>query len=227
MDFTGKTVLVTGAGKGIGRATALFLAARGATIIAVSRSPTDLSVLASELGCRTRAVDLADADATRAAAEIAESADFLVNCAGTTQLDAILDVTTETFDAIMAVNCRAPLLMTQAYARGRMAIARSGAVVNVSSIASTIGLANHAGLLRLQGCVGRVDRRDGHRTRSARHPGQCREPRRHALAYPHRCSKSGSGRDPSLFRTSESPSSPRTAAVDRFLIPSPVFAVVC
>ncbi len=153
MDFTGKTVLVTGAGKGIGRATALFLAARGAAIIAVSRSPTDLSVLESELGCRTRAVDLADAEATRAAAEIAESADFLVNCAGTTQLDAILDVTTETFDAIMAVNCRAPLLMTQAYARGRMAIARSGAVVNVSSIASTIGLANHAAYCASKGAL--------------------------------------------------------------------------
>jgi len=51
------------------------------------------------------------------------------------------------------VNCRAPLLMTQAYARGRMAIARSGAVVNVSSIASTIGLANHAAYCASKGAL--------------------------------------------------------------------------
>ena len=73
MDFSGRTVVVTGAGKGIGRATACYLAARGAAVVALSRSAEDLAGLAAAIGCRTVAVDLADADATRAAARAAQN----------------------------------------------------------------------------------------------------------------------------------------------------------
>jgi NAD(P)-dependent dehydrogenase (short-subunit alcohol dehydrogenase family) len=116
MDFTGKRVIVTGAGKGIGRATAVMLARRGASVLALTRSPRDLETLEAEIGCTSIAVDLADADATRAAARKALPADLLVNCAGTTELEAFLDVSVENFDLLHAVNTRAPMIVAQEFA---------------------------------------------------------------------------------------------------------------
>jgi L-xylulose reductase len=144
MSFQGKTVLVTGAGKGIGRATVADLISRGASVIALSRTPSDLAELEAEQGCRTIAVDLADAEATRAAVRAALPFDYLVNNAGITALESVLDTTIENFDMVMAVNCRAPLIVAQEYARDRIARGEKGAIVNVSSIASFIGFADHA-----------------------------------------------------------------------------------
>lgn len=153
MDFSGKTVLVTGAGKGIGHATAVFLADRGAEIVALSRSAADLESLKSRIGCRTRTVDLADANDTRAAAQEAVPVDFLVNCAGTTELDAFVDLPVETFDTLMAVNCRAPMILSQVYARDRLARGLPGAIVNVSSLSSFIGFADHAAYCASKGAL--------------------------------------------------------------------------
>ena len=153
MDFQGSTVLVTGAGKGIGRATAVFLAARGAGIVALSRSADDLRSLEAEIGCRTLAVDLADALATRAAAEAAMPCDLLVNCAGVTELAPFLDTTPEAFDTVMAVNCRAPMILGQVYARGRISRGLGGAIVNVSSVSSSIGFADHAAYCASKGAL--------------------------------------------------------------------------
>jgi NAD(P)-dependent dehydrogenase (short-subunit alcohol dehydrogenase family) len=63
-DFTGHIAVVTGAGKGIGRGTALALARAGAEVIAISRTAKDLETLREEIGCRTLQADLADAEAT-------------------------------------------------------------------------------------------------------------------------------------------------------------------
>ena len=153
MSIEGRSVLVTGAGKGIGRATATYLAGRGAAVIALSRSAEDLASLAAEIGCRTVAVDLADAEATRAAAREALPADLLVNCAGTTELDAFLDLPTDTFDRIMAVNCRAPMIVAQEYARALLARGAGGAIVNVSSLSSFIGFADHAAYCASKGAL--------------------------------------------------------------------------
>lgn len=153
MDFSGKTVLVTGAGKGIGRATSLLLAARGAAVVALGRTAADLQSLAAEIGCRTQAVDLADVRATKAAAREAGPVDYLVNCAGIVELDAFLDLAAETFDAVMAVNCRAPMILAQAYARDRLARGLAGAIVNVSSISSTVGFADHAAYCASKGAL--------------------------------------------------------------------------
>jgi L-xylulose reductase len=144
MDFSGKRVIVTGAGKGIGRATALMLARRGATVIAVTRSVADLEALAGEIACKTIAVDLADADATREAARKALPADLLVNCAGTTELESFLDVSVENFDLLYAVNTRAPMIVAQEYARERVEQGLGGAIVNVSSVAAFVGIPDHA-----------------------------------------------------------------------------------
>ncbi|MDX7953909.1 SDR family oxidoreductase [Lichenihabitans sp. Uapishka_5] len=142
MRFDGKRILVTGAGKGIGRATAIDLVRRGATVVALSRS----------------ADDLADADATRAAARQALPIDLLVNCAGTTDLAAALDTTVESFDHLMAVNCRAPLIVAQEVARDLLARNRPGAIVNVSSVASFVGFADHAAYCASKGALDALTR---------------------------------------------------------------------
>jgi L-xylulose reductase len=153
MSFAGKTVLVTGAGKGIGRATIVDLLARGAQVVALSRSGADLAEIETAHGCKTIVVDLADAEATRAAVRAALPFDYLVNCAGITELQPALDVTTEAFDRVMAVNCRAPLIVSQEYARDRIARGAKGAIVNVSSIAAFIGFADHASYCASKGAL--------------------------------------------------------------------------
>ena len=153
MEFEGRSVLVTGAGKGIGRATAKLLAERGASVVAISRSEADLDSLRAEIGCRTIAVDLADAERTRAAALEALPVDLLVNCAGTTELTPFLDLDAATFDAIMAVNCRAPMIVAQEYARAVLERGATGAIVNVSSISSFIGFADHAAYCASKGAL--------------------------------------------------------------------------
>lgn len=118
-EFEGKHALVTGAGKGIGRATARLLARRGAKVLAMSRSADDLASLRTEIGGRSFPVDLADAEATRAVVRAALPFDLLVNCAGATTLQPFVDLTTETFERIIAVNTTAPMIIAQEYARGR------------------------------------------------------------------------------------------------------------
>lgn len=157
-SFAGKTVVVTGAGKGIGRAIAAMLASRGAAVVAVSRNAADLDELSRETGCRTIAVDLADAEAARAAAEDAMPADYLVNCAGFTILESVLDIKLESFDSLIAVNTRAPLIFTQEYARDRIGRGIGGSIVNVSSNSSTQGFANHAAYCASKGGLDAMSR---------------------------------------------------------------------
>lgn len=143
MDFTGKRVIVTGAGKGIGYSAAHLLAGRGAKVIALSRSQDDLDRLSAEIGAETIAVDLADAEATRKAAIKALPADLLVNCAGTTELQSFVDVTVETFDLIIAVNTRAPMIVAQEFVRDRLRHGQPASIVNVSSMAAFQGVIDH------------------------------------------------------------------------------------
>lgn len=140
MSFAGKTVLITGAGKGIGRATAILLAGRGARIVALSRTQADLDSLAAEIGGRSVAVDLADAEAARAAARAALPADLLVNCAGMNVLEPFLQMTVAAFDLVHAVNTRAAMIVAQEYARARIAAGGGGGIVNVSSMSSLSAL---------------------------------------------------------------------------------------
>jgi len=144
MSFEGKRVIATGAGKGIGRATTELLIRRGAQVVALTRSADDVASLRGELGCQAIQVDLADADKTREAAIAALPADYLVNCAGTTELQSFLDTTVEAFDRLHAVNTRAPMIVAQEFARTLIDRGLPGAIVNVSSIAAFIGVPDHA-----------------------------------------------------------------------------------
>lgn len=144
MDLKGKKVLVTGAGKGIGRSLVEALVAAGATVHALTRSASDVAELNRLEGVTAAQCDLADVAATRAAVAAALPCDYLVNNAGTTELQSFLDTTVEAFDQIIAVNTRAPMIVAQAYARDLIARGQKGAIVNVSSVASFIGIPDHA-----------------------------------------------------------------------------------
>lgn len=158
MRFDGKTVLITGAGKGIGRETARLMAARGASVVAVSRTESDIDSLAAEIGCATVAVDLADADAARVAALRGLPADYLVNCAGINVLQPFVDVTVEAFDLVHAVNTRAAMIFAQEFARSRIGLGGGGAIVNVSSLSSFIGFDDHASYCASKGALDAMSR---------------------------------------------------------------------
>jgi L-xylulose reductase len=158
MDFSGRRALVTGAGKGIGRVTATMLAEHGAKVVALTRTGADLESLKAEIGCETITCDLADPVATREAGRAVQPIDLLVNNAGTTQLDMFLDTATETFDWIMNVNCKAPMILAQETARGMIRRGVKGAIVNVSSMAALQGLPEHTAYCASKGALDAMTR---------------------------------------------------------------------
>ncbi len=158
MRFDDKRVLVTGAGKGIGLATARLLAGRGARVVAMSRSASDLDALSRETGCETIVVDLADPDAARDAARAAQPIDLLVNNAGTTTLEPFLETTVAAFDHLMAVNVRAAMIVAQECARSMIERGAPGAILNVSSISSEVGFRDHAAYCASKGALDALTR---------------------------------------------------------------------
>ena len=143
MDWNGCRVLVTGAGKGIGRATAVMLAKRGAKVVALSRSADDLASLAAEIACETICADLAGIGAIEAAVRLALPVDLLVNCAGTTVLQSFVTSDLAEFNRVMNVNTVAPMVLSQIVVRDWLARGIKGAIVNVSSDAARRGVVNH------------------------------------------------------------------------------------
>ena len=143
MQFSGKTVIITGAGKGIGRACAELMAARGADVIALSRTMSDLEGLKAEIGCRIVQVDLQDPKTARAAMAEAGTADYLINSAGINVLESTFDMTDEGYEAVLGINLRAALITCQEFARARRAAGGGGAIVNITSIAGHRGFSEH------------------------------------------------------------------------------------
>jgi NAD(P)-dependent dehydrogenase (short-subunit alcohol dehydrogenase family) len=191
-EFRGRTVLVTGAGKGIGRATAKLLASRGASILALSRTAGDLASLEAEIGCGSIVANLADLRNLVAIVQEARPYDLLVNCAGTTALDPFVDLTLETFDHIMTINTKAPMLLAQDYARRRIAANLPGSIVNVSSDASFLGVVDQ---LRVQSGARRAHPRDGCRAWRVRHTCELGQSEYHHDGYgPKSLERSGARR---------------------------------
>ncbi len=143
MQFSGKRVIVTGAGKGIGRACAIVMAARGAEVIALSRTQSDLDSLEDQIGSRSIRVDMQDVAATRAAMAEAGTADFLINSAGINVLEHSLDMTEAGYEAVLGVNLRAALITCQEFGRMRVKAGGGGAIVNITSIAGHRGFGEH------------------------------------------------------------------------------------
>ncbi|MDV7143938.1 SDR family oxidoreductase [Tropicimonas sp. TH_r6] len=158
MRFSGKRIIITGAGKGIGRELAIRLASEGAEIAGIARTAADLDSLRSEIGGSSHVADLSDAGAAREATRAALPADLLVNCAGTSILGSVLDARPEDFDALMAINARAALIVTQEYAKARIAAGGGGSVVNVSSMSAFFGWADHVAYCASKGALDAMTR---------------------------------------------------------------------
>ncbi len=144
MDLENQTALVTGAGSGIGRATALLLAEHGASVVLVGRRLERLEEVAKEIGAaggtaRTLTADLAElGEVSRLVAE-AGDVDILINSAGIFPFASTADQTVEDFDALFAVNVRGTYFLTAAILQ-KMKTKGSGKVVNITSIAGIEGL---------------------------------------------------------------------------------------
>src|SRR5215469_3874320 len=118
----GKTALVTGAGRGIGRAVALALAAAGADLVLVSRTPSELDEVAREIttgGSKTRVMpfDVTDTAVMRAAFSDIPRLDILVNNAGINRPQPFLEGDEPTLDLLLGLNVRAACIVAQAAAR--------------------------------------------------------------------------------------------------------------
>jgi len=140
--LAGKTALVTAAGQGIGRASALAMAAEGAQVCATDVNPKSLASLAGETGIVTRVLDvLDDAAIHRALAEL-PPLDVLFNCAGYVHHGSILDCTPKDWDFSFALNVRA-MYVTIREALPRMLERSRGSIINMASVAGSIkGLPN-------------------------------------------------------------------------------------
>jgi NAD(P)-dependent dehydrogenase (short-subunit alcohol dehydrogenase family) len=119
----GRRALVTGAGRGIGQAAAAALADVGAHVILAARTEAEIDAVADQIrtaggSAETVVVDVTDIDATRTAIDALGAVDILFNNAGTNRPAALLDVTVEDFDAVMALNVRGAFFCLQAVARG-------------------------------------------------------------------------------------------------------------
>jgi 2-keto-3-deoxy-L-fuconate dehydrogenase len=129
-----KTVLVTGAGQGIGRATAELFAAEGARVIATDRNPAKLEGLACAVA---RPLDVTDAGAIAALATEIATIDVLFNCAGIVPNGTVLESSDAEWMHTFDVNVISMARTIRAFLPGMIANG-GGAIVNVASVASSI-----------------------------------------------------------------------------------------
>jgi 3-oxoacyl-[acyl-carrier protein] reductase len=161
MSVDGKTAIVTGAGTGIGRATAQLLAARGARVVAAGLQPERLAETVKTIAAAGGAAIAVDADvsdpeaiemvAARAASEFG-GADVLVNNAAVYPIGPWHEMDAAEWDAVFATNIRGYYLMARAV-RPQMLDRGGGAVVNVSSVTFFTGNALLVAYVASKGAV--------------------------------------------------------------------------
>src|SRR5882724_9266266 len=146
-QLANQIVVVTGAGRGIGRAMALKFAAEGADVVCVSRTAENSEKVAGEVRGLGRkawayAVDVADAKGVEAVAEkiLAEAGrvDILVNNAGVTRDGLLMRMSEADWDTVVDTNLKGAFLVTKAFSRA-MLKQRSGRIINVASVVGLIG----------------------------------------------------------------------------------------
>ena len=147
LDLSGKTAIVTGAGKGIGREIALQLADAGAEVAVASRTKADLDKVVAEVeanGGRGLAVatDVSRADDVKkllqATVDSFGKVDILVNNAGVYPMKNVLNVTEEEWDQIIDIDLKSVFLCCQAVGLHWVQGKRGGRIVNISSFESVM-----------------------------------------------------------------------------------------
>ena len=148
-SLEGRVALVTGASRGIGRALAVGLAGAGADVVACGRSESGLGDTRERIEtlgrtCHTRVCDVTESGAVEAAlAGLAADGivpTILVNNAGVEEVTPSVDVTEAIWDRIVGTNLKAAFFVAQAFARPLLAADRVGAVINLGSLTSAVGI---------------------------------------------------------------------------------------
>jgi 2-keto-3-deoxy-L-fuconate dehydrogenase len=136
--LAGKIALVTAAGQGIGRATAVAFADEGATVLATDVNQTALKTLSDERpDIRVRRLDVRESqDVDKVAAEL-EGLDVLFNCAGFVHQGSILDCAEKDWDFSFDLNVKSMYRTCRAFLPA-MLRAHKGNIINMSSVASSI-----------------------------------------------------------------------------------------
>jgi meso-butanediol dehydrogenase / (S,S)-butanediol dehydrogenase / diacetyl reductase len=153
MRFDGKNAFVTGAGSGIGEATARALHAEGAHVTLADVALDRAQAIADELGdgrAVARELDVSDEDAVRDS--LPPDLDVLANIAGIGSTTTGPDTTLEVWENVFAVNARGTFL-TCKHAIPAMAARGGGSIVNMASIAGIVGLRNRAAYCASKGAV--------------------------------------------------------------------------
>ena len=147
----GRTALVSGAGRGIGRACALALSQAGAEVLLLSRTATELEQAVAEIeskGARARAIvcDVTDSQAVKKVFAALQSLDVLVNNAGSNIPEPFVEVSEEHLDRLLGLNVRAAFIVAQAAARKMLASPNryARAIINMSSQMGHVGAVNRS-----------------------------------------------------------------------------------
>jgi 2-keto-3-deoxy-L-fuconate dehydrogenase len=144
LSLENKRVLLTAAGQGIGRASAIAFARAGAKVIATDINAEALKSLAAEANIETYVLDVLDADAVNRVVAATGPFDVLFNCAGFVHAGSILDMADKDLDFAFDLNVRAMVRMIRAVLPA-MLEKNDGAIINMASVASSMkGVPNRA-----------------------------------------------------------------------------------
>ena len=143
IDLSGKSAIVTGSTRGIGRSIAHMLSDCGANVAVVGRDPSTAETVAGTLkNARGFGCDITDAAAVVSLVEQVEKAfggvDILVNNAGITRDNLLMRLKDDDWDAVLTANLKAAFVATRAASRGMMK-RRWGRVINIASVVGIIG----------------------------------------------------------------------------------------
>ena len=141
MRLNGKTALVTAAGQGIGRASALAMAAEGATVWATDVNEKLLASFAGQPNIHTAVLDVMDKSAIQKRVASLPAIDVLFNCAGFVHAGTALEATDEQWDFAFDLNVRSQFWTIQA-ALPHMLANKKGSIINMASVVSIKGLPN-------------------------------------------------------------------------------------
>lgn len=165
MKLRGKTAIITGATRGIGRACAERFVGEGAQVMLAARSADQGRQVALDLGGRDAGVSFCPCDVSRrdqvealvqAAVEEYGRLDILVNNAGLNHKASFLETTEEDWDRVIGVDLKGSFLMSQAVARVLVAQGGGGSIINLSSVMAVLALADQVPYCAAKGGVNQL-----------------------------------------------------------------------
>jgi NAD(P)-dependent dehydrogenase (short-subunit alcohol dehydrogenase family) len=163
MKLDGKVAIVTGAGSGIGAATARLFAAEGCSVVVADRQAESAARIAREIGARAEAMHVDVSKSTEVKAMVDGTVakrgriDILINNAGYGITGSVVDTSEEDWDALMSVNVRGVFLGCK-YAIPHMKRQGGGVIVNTASTTSKAGIPNRAAYVTSKGAVAAMTR---------------------------------------------------------------------